>query len=263
MGLTTLPTSDNNSDVTTLNPRLFAPPLRGEQYLRFLERLHAALKPTRYLEIGVQAGHSLKIAKCSSIGVDPIIGIDNEALSGKPELFLFQKTSDRFFAEHNPVALLGGPVDLAFLDGLHLFEVLLRDFINAENVCRRNSVIVLHDCVPTDAGMTRRVQGSKVELPTRARGNWTGDVWKIVPLLRKHRPDLQIHVLDARPTGLVLITNLDPASNVLRESYFEIVASYRDLDLAEIGLTSFHDSLNVRSTNEFNTPEKLLQYFWL
>src|SRR5258706_5348979 len=41
---------------------------------------------------------------------------------------------------------------------------------------------------------------------------WSGDVWKLVPCLKKYRPDLSIHTIASAPTGLPVIRNLDPAS---------------------------------------------------
>ncbi len=40
-------------------------------YLILLAAIHKALKPRCYLEIGVGQGHSLALAKCPAIGVDP------------------------------------------------------------------------------------------------------------------------------------------------------------------------------------------------
>ncbi len=32
---------------------------------------------------------------------------------------------------------------------------------------------------------------------------WTGDVWKLIPILQRYRPDLQLTLFDAPPSGLV------------------------------------------------------------
>ena len=41
------------------------------EYLDFLARLHAAVRPGAYLEIGVRHGDSLALAECPALGVDP------------------------------------------------------------------------------------------------------------------------------------------------------------------------------------------------
>jgi hypothetical protein len=56
-------------------------------------------------------------------------------------------------------------------------------------------------------------------------------VWKVLACLRTYRPDLIIHVIPARPSGLGLITNLDPDSTVLHEKFDQIVAEYQGQDL--------------------------------
>ena len=66
-------------------------------------------------------------------------------------------TSDEFFSTHDLREELGGsPVDLSFIDGLHLFEFALRDFINLERAGTEQSMIVLHDTDPPDADMAAR-----------------------------------------------------------------------------------------------------------
>jgi hypothetical protein len=126
--------------------------------------------------------------------------------------------------------LLGGPVELAFLDGMHLFEYLLRDFINTERCCGPGSLIVLHDCIPLDLPMTVR---DAADAATRSRSRypqwWTEDVWKLVRVLQLYRPDLAIEAFNAPPTGLVLVGNLDPASRVLDACYDEVVTSFSAL----------------------------------
>src|SRR5206468_2630251 len=99
-------------------------------YLEWLDAFHAALAPATYLEIGVATGQSLSRARppTRAIGVDPA------PQSGFPlttETHLFVETSDDFFARRGADALLDGrPLDFAFIDGLHLFEQALRDFMN-------------------------------------------------------------------------------------------------------------------------------------
>jgi hypothetical protein len=146
---------------------------------------------------------------------------------------------------------------------MHLFEFLLRDFMNTEAHCRPNSIIALHHCVPTDVGMTRRDPHGPSEGLTRNAGMWTGDVWKIVPTLRKCRPELRIHVLDAPSTGLVLITGLDPASTTLRQSYFDIVGEAAGLDLAAIGIDQLRTALDLRSTRDYVGEQAIARHFWL
>ena len=60
--------------------------------------------------------------------------------------------SDAFFESGRADAELAGrPIDLAFVDGLHVFEQALRDLAHVERRARRDSVVLLHDCLPLDA----------------------------------------------------------------------------------------------------------------
>ena len=227
------------------DPRVFAPPLRGAPYHYVLGWLHEGLRPRTYFEIGMLQGLTFRLARCPAIGVDPVVRLPTEALTGRPSTMLFEMSSDSFFDAHSPSALFGAPVDFAFLDGLHVFEALLRDFINTERHCRRHSVIALHDCVPTALGMARGTEFPQRPEVSREPGDWTGDVWKILPVLRKYRPDLRIHVLDAAPTGLVLVTGLDPENTVLSERYWAILDECQGMDLATIGVSAFVASQHV------------------
>ncbi|GMA24913.1 hypothetical protein GCM10025864_26720 [Luteimicrobium album] len=130
---------------------------------------------------------------------------------------LERTTSDEYFARPDATAWLGGPVELAFIDGMHLFEFALRDFINVEKHCSWSSVIVFDDMFP------RTVDEAARDRHTNA---WTGDVFHMQDVLRTYRPDLTILVADTNPTGLLLVTGLDPASTVLEDKYDEIVARY-------------------------------------
>jgi hypothetical protein len=133
--------------------------------------------------------------------------------------------SDAFFASPRAdAALAGAAVGLAFVDGLHLFEQALRDFIHVEKRAARESVVLFHDCLPLGAATSSR---------TRRTGFWTGDVWKLVPVLRRERPDLDVFVIPTYPTGLAVVTRLDPASTVLEERLGGIVREFTPLEWSE------------------------------
>jgi hypothetical protein len=240
------------------------PEFQGESYLDLLRRFHAVLQPQSYLEIGSKSGQSLSLAECPSIAIDPAFELDPSFMGRKRICSLHQMTSDRFFEQFDPRALLGRSVDFAFLDGMHLAEYLLRDFANTERVCRRNSVIALHDCVPVEAAVARREPADLAAMNASAHPDWwAGDVWKTVVLLRRFRPDLRIYSFDAQPTGLVAVTNLDPASTVIADNYDVMLAAVREMDLGAFGVRNFVDSLGLMSTRVLRTHAEFSAYFWL
>jgi len=240
--------------------------LPGENYQQVLGRLHAALSPRTYFEIGVETGETLALARCPSVAVDPQFSFVDlscvQRVMAKPNVMFFQTTSDDFFARFRPDVLLGQSVELGFLDGMHRCEYLLRDFINTERCCRRNAIIALHDCLPVELPMTSRSPGGQ-SIDLRRRRMWTGDVWRTALLLKRRRPDLSIVALDAAPTGLVLITNLDPEARSLEGRYDACVSEMLSWSLEDIGLSTYHDEMGVRSTREFERHEDITTRFWL
>lgn len=193
----------------------------GDWYFQVLRRFLDELKPRTYFEIGVAAGDSLKLVKAPTlaIGVDPEPQITFQL---EPNQRVFAETSDAFFAGHDVRAELGGlPIDLAFIDGMHHFEFALRDFANVERHCTPQSTILIHDCYPLDRVTAER---------DRHRTFWSGDVWRLVVLLKKYRPALAIHTIATAPTGLTMVRNLDPSSRLLMERHDELCREFLALD---------------------------------
>ncbi len=216
----------------------------GQGYLQVLERLHRGLQPRTYLEIGTATGTSLAFADCASLAVDPGFTLDQEVVGRKPRCLFFQEDSDGFFAREDAAALLGRPVDLAFLDGMHEFEFLLRDFMNTERAAAADSVIVMHDCLPTDSHVARRDPADRRhEALAPHPGWWAGDVWKAAAILQATRPDLTIRAVDAPPTGLIVVTDLDPSSTVLQEGYAAAVEGWRGRELVQADAERFRAGL--------------------
>jgi hypothetical protein len=177
----------------------------------FMTQVHEQRQPDTYLELGVRHGERLALARCASVGVDPAFDL---ALELPPSASLFEQTSDDYFDSADPLAPFGGrPISLALIDGMHLVEYVLRDFINVERRARWNSVVVIDDVLPH-----RSVEAAR----ERATRFWTGDVYKIARILERRRPDLVCMKVDTEPTGVLVILGLDPQSTVLDESYDEI-----------------------------------------
>jgi hypothetical protein len=188
-------------------------------YYAFLAELHRRLKPRAYLEIGIREGGSLAQARCRAVGIDPAYAITYEL---DTDVALFRTTSDEYFSRADPLAPTGGtPFDLAFIDGLHLFEYALRDFLHAERHSSPRGVIVFDDVLPRTVDEAAR---------QRHTHGWTGDVYGMLEVLAQYRPDLVVVPVDTRPTGLLLVTALDPFDTTLADSFDEIVARFRRPD---------------------------------
>jgi hypothetical protein len=199
--------------------------LPGDTYYTWLERFYTSLSAETVIEIGVGNGESIARVRppTLAIGVDPNPRL---AYSLTAETHIFTETSDAFFARGGPDALLAGrPVGVGFIDGLHLYEQALKDFINLERYCGPRSVILFHDTVPLDEATQSRALDTKF---------FTGDVWKVVTCLRHYRPDLDVFTIAAPWTGLTVVTGLDPASRVLADNYNDAVARFVDAPFADI-----------------------------
>ena len=214
------------------------PEINGKRYLRVLAGCHRILNPDWYLEIGTFRGKSLAQANTNFVAIDPQFQLRAPiAMPNAKQMHLFQMTSDAFFesgfAEKNGIQF-----DLAFLDGLHHYDVLLRDFVNAERLMSPGGVIALHDCCPSTVEMTDRIQ-----IP----GAWTGDVWKTLHILRQLRHDLEISVLRSKPTGLVLVRNLDPENKTPQSAYEAAVEDIREMSIADFdgGLAGYYRQIDL------------------
>lgn len=193
----------------------------GPDYFELLSRIHHYLRPVNYLEIGVMNGDSLKLVMdgTKAVGIDPDPQISFPL--GK-NTKVFTMTSDDFFASGLTEEEFGcEPVQLAFVDGMHVFEYALRDFINIEKRGCRGTVVLFHDCYPLD---------EITSLSERMTLFWTGDVWKIIVCLKKYRPDLKIDVIKTGPSGLGVVTGLDPSNRVLAENLDEIISEFEEFD---------------------------------
>jgi hypothetical protein len=196
--------------------------LQGPPYRDVLRRLHELLRPRTYLEIGVETGATLALAQHAerAIGIDPNLSKLRRALL-PPAARVFEETSDAFFARSTREGTFGDRVlDLAFIDGMHWFEYVLRDFVNVEAWSGPDSVVVLHDCLPFFPLTASRERRTKF---------WVGDVWKVVPILREYRPDLRVKIIATAPSGLCVVRGLDPSSRVLSDQLDAIIERFRDV----------------------------------
>ena len=128
---------------------------------------------------------------------------------------------------------------------MHRFDFVLRDFINTERACDGASLVLMHDCLPRDAAMAGAADETA---PSRFPGYWTGDVWKVLPILRQWHPELSVTALDALPTGLAAVTGLNAKNTILADNYDAIVATWEAVSLADCGLSGLFSEAQVQST---------------
>lgn len=132
----------------------------------FLRGLHRLVQPRTYLETGIQKGQSITLSRAPSVGIDPEFAIESELFA---PVHLARTSSDEFFAREHPLAALPDDiVDLAFIDGMHLAEYALRDYLAVERFTTTTSVCVFDDMLPRKV-----IQAARY----RVSASWTGDVY--------------------------------------------------------------------------------------
>lgn len=176
--------------------------LPGELYLSVLQKIHKALHPKKYLEIGIAKGTSLCLAEEGTFAVgidpDPCVVTPLQAWTR-----IFKMTSSAFFNQYD-----GPPFDLIFIDGLHRYEAVVEDFCEAEKHCSPDGIILLHDTIPLSA---------ETSTPICHTSFWTGDVWKIVPAIIAYRPDLTVFTIGCPPSGLTVIKGFGKKAGLSQE----------------------------------------------
>ena len=127
----------------------------------------------RYLEIGC-AGDELfgAVMAGDKVGVDPARGGTH------------RMTSDAFFAENSEARF-----DVVFIDGLHLYDQVRRDLVNALAAIKPGGWIALHDSFPRD--------WLEEHVPQIVTSGWTGDGWKVAfELLETEGVDFRLVAID-------------------------------------------------------------------
>lgn len=196
--------------------RAVGSPIPHTEKHAFLESLHDLLRPARYLEIGVQFGNSLWLTRpeTTAIGIDP-----NPMCVPPPNATIVTATSNAYF-ELGDMDPPGIPViDLAFIDGSHLVEGALSDFMGVERHSRSDgrTVAVFDDVLPYSHTIAGREP---------LAGDWAGDCWKIYPLLYAERPELVTILVDVAPTGALVVLGLEPDNTDLATGYDDIVEAW-------------------------------------
>jgi hypothetical protein len=203
--------------------RLDFDPSSQRSNLKLFNCVHQILRPRRYLEIGVRWGDSLVLSgdRTFAIGIDPSPQLRMEL---PRRTWIVERTSDDFFQRFGLLGKLSPwKFDLALIDGMHLAEFVLRDFINVEKIMKRSGVIVLDDTNPPLAEWASR---------ENTTGKWTGDVWKALALIIKYRPDLSVTTFDVQPAGVSVISGLNPKDSVLKDNYETLLEESEHLDFA-------------------------------
>ena len=217
-------------------------------YIEVLRQLHTK-KYNAYFEIGAKTGDSLRLSISPSVAIDPYFKLSNDPLGEKDFCLLFQETSDQFFKNSLP-QLRGITCEFGFIDGMHLFEYALRDFINLAAIATDNSLMVFHDVLPNSLEASTR---NYKNIPKG--GAWMGDVWKLIPILIESGLTNNLSVLTSAPSGLLVVHRPSKAIIAnLEENYEELCQLWREITLEEYGL------INLYAFDVYQKPEQFLNH---
>jgi hypothetical protein len=171
-----------------------APALRPTHSSRRINALAGRIGARRYLEIGVNQGHTFRTVEMAERdGVDPRFLFDTDAVANATTR-LHAMTSDRFFAEAAGTA----PFDIVFIDGLHVFEQVVRDLTNTVARTGWRSAMLIDDTVPSDVFSALPSQRDALRLRKESGGEgnaWHGDVFKIAFLIHDFFPFLDYRTI--------------------------------------------------------------------
>ena len=151
-------------------------------YLDFLARpAPARVAAGAYLEIGLRHGDCLALAGCPSLGrrsrlrpAASSCGDERRPCSARP-------ATSSSAARSRCEPLGGRRVDLAFIDGMHLSEFALRDFIGVERLLALDQPLVFDDILPRTV---EEATATAARAPGRATSTSSSGI------LAHHRPDL-------------------------------------------------------------------------
>lgn len=132
--------------------------MTGESRLDLINIACRITNAKSYLEIGCNTNEVFNYVNCPhKVGVDPKKG------------GTLRMTSDDFFLQNKE------KFDVVFIDGLHYYEQVKKDFENSIQVLNNNGMIIFHDMLPLDP------KWAVVPVPENLEtyGCWTGDVWRM------------------------------------------------------------------------------------
>jgi len=131
-------------------------PFTSESRLDLINLAVKKIQASKYLEIGCYKNKIFNnVNVIYKVGVDPDRGGTH------------RMTSDDFFKINTE------NFDLIFIDGLHYYEQVYKDFSNSLKVLNENGIIIIHDMLPKD------IDEALVPIPNPLPYTWMGDVWRL------------------------------------------------------------------------------------
>jgi len=218
-----------------------------------IQKLIDEMNYKSYMEIGVALGSTWRnVIADKKIAIDPKFTFDwtNSALPGED---LYEVSSDDYF-RNLPQKM---EVDIAFIDGLHTFDQVVKDILNVISILSPNGVILLDDTVPIDkfSAMTDRltaIASRKAIMGNKANLSWHGDVYKSLFFINDYmlRWDFVTIIDGGNPQTLLWRSR----SETNRKSIFN--------SLDQIQSMSFEQWVKIRHVLPESTESKAFKMFF-
>lgn len=156
-------------------------------YKNFILMICSMCNVKSYLELGVANGETLSLINKH---VQFVLGIDIADQRIDKSTRFAEMSTDRFF-EHLEKHGYNPSYDCIFIDALHEYEQLKRDFENSLSYLSPYGIIILDDTDPVDQRHT------SPEI--------CGDAYKIIDYIRTVHPDLDIVTLPVWEKGMSIV----------------------------------------------------------
>ena len=187
-----------------------------------------------YLEIGVDAGATFRALRAArKVAVDPAFKFRPPATAADDTVSYHEMTSDAFFASVGPEA---PKFDVIYIDGLHTFEQVLRDLLNATDRLSAKGVVILDDILPNsyhaslpsldEAFQVRNYVADRQGQPgMKADSTWMGDVYKAAFFIRGFMQAFSMATVAENHGQLVLWRAPRPAADLGDELLSSVAAT--------------------------------------
>jgi hypothetical protein len=151
---------------------------------RRIKEIASIYPVTKYLEIGVQGGHTfLDLDFQYQVAVDPVFRFDYTKYVSNRMVF-FEEESDKYFSRK-----IKCKFDLIFLDGLHAFDQIFRDFCASIQYAHDQTIWLIDDTLPSSMlAASRNSLFCRVARKCLRQPAWMGDVFKVVYAIHDYFP---------------------------------------------------------------------------
>lgn len=233
----------------------------------FVPRLVWGVNALSFLVLGAREGGPLRGVACPAVLVDAVFAPTETdiLLNGRARTSFVRKSTDAFFADGDAAALLPGGAGVTLIDGVPVFEAALRDLIAAEAHAAPGGVILVTGIAPATPRQAMRVRtvARAGDEPDDMVEMWLGDVWKLIAVLTRFRPDLRLRWADVTPGGVLIVDQLDPANRTLADQRDAIIAEFIRYGLDEAAIDTMRASVPMidSASVEWATQEDWARVF--